>query len=306
MALKDQISFGMSLPHRSPDRIDVAWIRDVSQRSEALGFSDLWVTENTMDEETYAFDPIAILTYAAAVTARIRVGVSVVVLPLRQPLHVAHSYASLDALSNGRAILGVGLGREGHYGDFGVPTEHRVRRFLEQIRLIKALWTKDSIDHQSEMYHIKGGIKLKPVQKPGVPIWLGGGHPDAIRRSALVADGWMGAGGQTTAGFKESVPLLKEALEKAGKDPNAYPISKRVFMSVHENAATARSEVERWYRDVYHNANAADTSGMHGTPEQIREQLEAMVAMGANHILLNPVTRYEEQVEALASVIGLK
>src|SRR5262245_51504955 len=122
MALRDHATFGMSLPHRSPDRIDVSWIRNVAQRSEALGFTDLWVTENTLDEETYSFDPVTILTYAAAVTTRIHVGVSVVVLPQRSPLHVAHSYGSLDYISNGRAILGVGLGRPDHYGEFGVPT----------------------------------------------------------------------------------------------------------------------------------------------------------------------------------------
>jgi len=306
MALRDKATFGMSLPHRSPDPIDVSWILSVAQRSEALGYTDLWVTENVLDSENYAFDPITILTYAAAVTTRIHVGVSVVVLPLRSPLHVAHSYGSLDYISNGRAILGVGLGRTGEYAEFGVPTDRRVRRFLEQIRLIKALWTEDDVRSESDMYHINAGIKLRPVKQPHPPIWLGGGHPDAVRRAATVADGWMGAGGQTTQGFKESVPVLKQALEQAGEDPEAYPISKRVFMSVHEDAATARDEVARWYTQVYHNAAATDTSGVHGTPELVREQLEALIDAGANHLLLNPVCRYEEQVDALAEVVGLK
>ena len=105
MALKDKIALGMSLPHRSPDPIDVAAVRAVAQRAEALGFRDLWVTENTLDHVT-CFDPVVVLTYAAAVTSRIRLGASVVVLAIHSPLMVAHQWATLDYLSGGRAILG--------------------------------------------------------------------------------------------------------------------------------------------------------------------------------------------------------
>src|SRR5574341_79669 len=138
MALKDRISFGVALPHRSPEAIDVATVRHVAQRADALGFCDLWVTENTLDH-VFCFDSVVALTYAAAVTTRIRLGVSVIVLPMHHPIHVAHQVATLDYLSNGRAILGVGLGRDDHYEHFQVPREHRVRRFREGVELIKAL-----------------------------------------------------------------------------------------------------------------------------------------------------------------------
>src|SRR6266850_3771551 len=99
MALKDRIPFGMALPHRAPEPIDVAAVRQVATRAEALGFQDLWVTENTLDH-VFCFDPMVVLTYAAAVTTRIRVGVAVVVLPVRHPAHVAHEVATLDYVSN--------------------------------------------------------------------------------------------------------------------------------------------------------------------------------------------------------------
>jgi alkanesulfonate monooxygenase SsuD/methylene tetrahydromethanopterin reductase-like flavin-dependent oxidoreductase (luciferase family) len=99
--------------------------------------------------------------------------------------------------------------------------------------------------------------------------------------------------------------LLRQALADAGRDPDAFPTSKRVFLSVHERADVARAEVDRWYTEVYHNPNGTDTSGVHGTPEQVGEQLEALAANGANHLLLNPVARYTEQVEALAEIAGL-
>ena len=304
MALKDRIAFGMSLPHRSPDTIDMQDVHAVAQRAEALGFRDLWVTENTLDHVT-CFDPVVVLTYAAAVTSRIRVGASVVVLAIHSPMMVAHQWATLDTVSNGRAILGVGLGRQHHYQQFSVSEDGRVRRFREEVELIRALWTQDKVTYRGRFYQLEDGtMSPKPVQKP-LPIWLGVGHPNAIRRAASIADGWMGSGGSSIAEFGRSVPLLREALAEAGRDPNSFPISKRIFMAVDERPAAARAELHRWFTEVYHNPAGTDASGIYGTPEQVREKLEEVIAMGANHLLLNPVSRHVEQLQALAEIVGL-
>src|SRR5262249_38135526 len=145
----------------------------------------------------------------------------------------------------------------------------------------------------------------KPVAKPHPPIWLGGGHPNALKRAATIADGWMGSGGSSKADFARSVPVMRENLEKAGRDPKTFPLSKRVFLSVHERADTARAELQHWFTTVYHNPNGAEACGVYGTPEQARERLEELVAAGASHLLLNPVCRHTEQLEALASIVGL-
>jgi probable F420-dependent oxidoreductase len=305
MALKDQIAFGMALPHRSPEPIDMAAVRHVAQRAEALGFQDLWVTENSLDH-VFCFDPVVVLTYAAAVTSRIRLGASVVVLQIHSPLMVAHQWACLDYASNGRAILGVGIGRDHHYRQFEVPQEGRVSRFREELEVIRALWTEEKITYHGRFYNLENETMApKPVQRP-LPIWMGVGHPDAVRRAARLADGWMGSGGSRIADFAASVPILKAALEERGRDPAKFPISKRVFMAVDERPEVARADLLRWFTDVYRNPPGVDICGIHGTPEQVRERLEEMVAMGANHLLLNPVSRYAEQLEALAEVVGLK
>ena len=305
MALKDNIAVGVALPHRSPEQIDVEVVRRVAQRAEALGFSDLWVTENTLDH-VFCFDAVVVLTYAAAVTTKIRLGASVVVLPVHNPIHVAHQWASLDYVSNGRAILGVGLGRDHHYEQFQTPREGRVRRFREAVELIKALWTEERVSYQGRIFQLQDGMMApKPVHKPRPPIWMGVGHPDALRRTAAIADGWMGSGGSSKAAFMRSVPLLREALERARRDPSTFPISKRVFLSVHERPEVARAELHRWFTLVYRNPEGTDASGVHGTPAQVAEQLEELAAAGANHLLLNPTVRYAEQLEMLASVVGL-
>jgi probable F420-dependent oxidoreductase len=283
----------------------VATVRAVAQRAEALGFRDLWVTENTLDHVT-CFDPVVVLTYAAAVTTRIRLGASVVVLAIHSPLMVAHQWATLDHVSGGRAILGVGLGREHHYRQFEVPEAGRVRRFREEVELIKALWTQKEVTFRGRFYQIEGETMApKPVQVPHPPIWMGVGHPDAVRRAAVIADGWMGSGGSSIEAFGQSVPILRAALEKAGRDPDAFPISKRIFMAVDERPEVARAELHRWFTEVYHNPAGTEASGIYGTPEQVRARLEEVIAMGANHLLLNAVSRHVEQTQALAEVVGL-
>jgi probable F420-dependent oxidoreductase len=304
MALKDQIPFGMSLPHRSPDTIGVDVVRAVATKADALGFRDLWVTENTLDHVN-SFDPLTVLTYAAGITSRIGLGASVLVLPVHDPRMVAHQWATLDYVSGGRAIMGVGIGRPFHFEEFEVPQEGRVARFREQIDLIRTLWSQEKVEHKGSFYHLEGTkLGVRPVQQP-LPIWMGVGHPNAIRRAAGIADGWMGAGGSTSEDFRRTVPLLREALEKAGRDPNGFPISKRIFIAVDEKPDIARAELNRWYTEVYRNPPGTDTSGIHGTPEQVRERLQEMIGQGANHLLLNPVSRHVEQLHALAEVVGL-
>ena len=128
MAIKDKIPVGMSLPHRSPDAIDMATVRHVAQRAEALGFSDLWVTENTLDH-VFSFDPALILTYAAAVTTRIRLGVAVVVLPIHNPSHVASQFASLDYVSQGFRLPAVNAPNDPVTIPERLVTTHRLQAF---------------------------------------------------------------------------------------------------------------------------------------------------------------------------------
>ncbi len=115
----------------------------------------------------------------------------------------------------------------------------------------------------------------------------------------------MGAGGSSKQGLAEAVPILHEALAEQGRDPSKFAISKRVFMAVHEKAEVAHAEALRWFTDVYHNPAMLETHGFYGTPGQAREYIEEVRDLGATHLLLNPIARYEEQADALAEIVGL-
>ena len=219
----------------------MAAVRHVAQRAEALGFRDLWVTENTLDH-VFCFDPVVVLTYAAAVTTTIRLGASVVVMAVHSPLMIAHQWACLDYASSGRAILGVGLGREHHYRQFEVPEEGRLTRFREELAVIRSLWSEQRTTFHGRFYNLDDEpMSPKPVQQP-MPIWMGVGHPNAVRRAARLADGWMGSGGSSIAAFSRSVPILREALEKAGRRSGDLP---DLEARVHGGGRTPRGRARR-------------------------------------------------------------
>jgi probable F420-dependent oxidoreductase len=293
----------MSLPHRAAEPVSPALVAEAARRAELVGFADLWVSDNTIDRAV-CLDSLTVLSWVAAATTRIGVGVAVLVLPIHHPIHVAHQVATLDHLSGGRVVLGVGLGRQDEYTAFQIPVERRVRRFTESVEVIRALWGPEAVTYRGDIYQLDGvTIGTRPRRRP--PIWFGGAHQAAIKRAALLADGWMGGGGTSNASFVHAVPQLRAELERAGRDPKTYAISKRVFLAVDERATKARAELKRWFSEVYRSPDALEDAGVYGTPEQVNEQLHDLVAAGATHLLLNPTDRLVEHVDMLAHLAGL-
>ena len=310
MALKDTLTFGMATPQAFlSNPIDMDQVRTVAQRSEQLGFKDLWTTESTLGKNN-TVEPSVLLSYVAAVTTIIRLGVSVIVFPLQHPVHIARRYGSLDQVSNGRVTVGLGIGRADpkQYGVFGIPLERRVTRFTEGVQLLKDLWTKPVVDFKGEIYQIEGArMDPKSIQEPHIPIWMGGGAPAVLKRTAAIADGWMGAGGSPLSKYPGEIATLRQELEAVGKDPATFPTSKRIYVAISDKRGEGLAEMTNFCQSVYGTGDSAAEQGMCGTPEEVREQLEALVAAtGPNHLLLHPVGRFVEQLEAVAEVVGLK
>lgn len=304
-SLADEISFGTCLPHRSDLPLDIAEIRSVAQRAEALGFADLWVTENQLDHN-YGLDALTLLSYASAITSRIRLGVAVLVMGVHSPISVAHRVASLDYLSGGRVTLGIGIGRPNDYVDFQIPLQRRVRRFVESVELMRALWTQSEVTYTGDIFKLEGGLMAqKPAQLPHPPLWFGGSHPGALARAAAMADGWISGGAQPTSDFITSVQMLQRELDRIGRDPATFAISKRVFISVADKEVEARNAAAHWFDKVYRQPHLTDISGVYGTCAQVRESIAEIVSKGPTHLLVNPVGNYSEQLEAISEVIGL-
>ena len=133
------------------------------------------------------------MTYLATVTRRIRVGPSVLVIPYRNPVFTARALATADYLSGGRVILGAGIGwwRE-EFEALGVPFEDRAARTVEALRLMREIWTRPRVEFAGRFWQVReaGGVRPQPVQRPHIPIWIGGHSDAALRRVVEIADGW--------------------------------------------------------------------------------------------------------------------
>ena len=216
---------GIAVPQVFVDEpVDMGLVREFSRRAEALGYHSLWTQEQIIGS-TPVLEPISLLCHVAAVTSTIGLGTAVVIASTRNPVHLAKQLATLDQMSGGRLIAGLALGgRRRQYSLLGGPTERRVRHFTESVEVIRALWTEAKPTYDGHFWKLNGeSIAPKPLQQPHPPIWMGGRHPDSLRRSARIADGWMGAGSTGTAEFRGHVAALRDHLAERGKDASPSP-----------------------------------------------------------------------------------
>ena len=246
------MTFGCTIPTRGPLATPES-SRTVARRAEELGFDHLWVSDHIVipaqvtspypysptgvapfvsDSKQPYYEPLAALCYLAACTQRIKLGTHVLVLPYREPVLTAKIVATLDHLSGGRVILGVGVGwMKEEFEALGLNTfAERGKVTDEYIRIFKELWTKDDPQYQGSYSRFSAvSFYPKPAQKPHPPIWVGGHTPAALRRAARLGDGWMPIGLRPPAELEpaelgDQVDRLREMSEKAGRPRDAVDI----------------------------------------------------------------------------------
>lgn len=296
------LRLGISLPQNFPEgRIDSAYLRDCVCRAEALGFDDGWLTENILSAN-FQLEPVSYLSYLAAITERIRLGVAIVILNTRNPVPFAKELATLDQLSGGRVTLGVGIGPGTHnYAAFGVPPERRVARLEEAINVMKALWTEERATLAGDFWKLEGvRMEPKPVQKPHIPIIFGGHAEPALRRAVKLGDGWMAAGSISTEQSIESLQQIRGYLKEAGRDESKFMLSKRLYVAVDDDEAKARKKLSEALAFQY-GARDYQSMGVAGAPARIVEVVGKLREAGVRHLVLNVLYDHIEQTEAVAA-----
>ncbi|MFF0494535.1 LLM class flavin-dependent oxidoreductase [Nocardia sp. NPDC004068] len=275
------------------------------RRAEELGFHSGWTQEQVLTMNAMPqLGAVETMTYAAALTERLRLGCAVFVTPLHSPVHLARSLATLDQLSGGRVEVGVGSGGTRRpFAAFGIDPEGLISRFTEGIEVMRALWSRPSVDFEGRFWQLRDARILPgPVQKPSPPVWFGGGHPNALRRAARLGDGFFGAGSATTAAFAEQVRTLRAELAAAGRDAAGFPIAKRVYIAVDEDTGRARRRVEDALEKLYGTTAFAPVA-VTGTPEQCVAGVREVIAAGAELVLFTPLFDEAEQMERVAAQI---
>ena len=301
--------FAISIPQFYADgEFDPAAFRSYFARAEELGFHSAWAQETMLGSKPQ-FGPVEAMTYAAACTQRLRLGCAVFISTLYSPVHLAKSLSTLDQLSRGRIEIGVGTGGPGRqFAAFGADPQRYVARFTEGLALMKTLWTDSRVTFDGEFWQLTDApMEPKPFQKPFPPVWVGGSAPTALRRAVRLGNGFFGAGSTPTAKFADQVQIVREALNESGRPVRDFPIAKRVYVAVDEDAGRARkrinAELERLYGLRSEGIEAATVAG---TPADCARELQKVAEAGAELILFTPMFEPAAQAERLAaSVIPL-
>ena len=170
---------------------------------------------------------------------------------------------------------------------------------------MKSLWTQERAVYEGELWQLDGvPMSPKPVQKPHPPLWFGGRHPAGLRRAVRLADGFMGAGSTSTSQFRDHVRIIREELERLQRDPAEFPVSKRVYIAVDDDAERAKRRLTEWFGSWYGRSEMGAEVSVWGSVEACVKGLQEVVDAGAEMLMLNPVFDYEEHLETLMSQVG--
>lgn len=286
LRIDDQIRCGIVLS--GGDRVSA---RSQAQRAEALGFDSLWVGDHIAFHVPIP-DSLAMLSFAAGVTERIALGTAVYLLPLRHPTLIAKTTATVDLLSGGRLVLGVGVGGEfpPEFAAVGVPVAERGARADEAIGVVRRLWTEDGVAHTGKHFSF-GAVTVapKPVRVP--PIWVGGRAPVAMRRAGRLGDGYISH--MTDADrYRENLALIAQAAHDAGRRDVAFTPACFLFTFLEDRFEDAEKKAAALLGMIYHRdfSKAAKRYCLLGRPEDCLEQLRAFARSGARHFILVPLS----------------
>lgn len=301
--------FSISIPQRAANGFDAEGTSSYLARAEELGFEGGWTLEQIVSAAP-SLAPLQLLSWAAAHTTRLRLGVAVLITSLHDPLQLASAITAVDQLSAGRLDVGVGHGGNFRpFGAFGVEKATFVSYFTEGLELMKAAWSDSpTVTFHGRFRDVEAlPIQPKPVQRPHPPLWVGGGAPKALHRAVRVGDAFMGAGSSTTAKFAEAVKTVRRELDDQGKDPTRFRIAKRVYLTVDDDATRARERVLAGLHRIYGDMPGIEAVPVSGTAGDVVRGLREVADAGAEMILLNPVgadvAEDREQMEWLAGEV---
>ena len=260
-------------------------VANFAKKCEAMGCHSMW----TIDRIVYDnLEPLTVLAAAAGATQKIRLGTSVLLANLRHPSHVAKIISTLDFISNGRLTLGLGFGsRENDYKAVEIPFEHRGSRAVEQVQLMKRLWTEDNVTYKGRFYNVENlTVGPKPIQKPHPPIWTGGSADIALNRAGTWADGFI-CGSSAIPDFPATWEKISGYAKAAGRDPNKINKAGLTFMAIDDDQNKAVKTVEDYVMRYYGRlrVDVANTS-LVGAPSAIIDRIGAFLAKGLDTLII--------------------
>jgi alkanesulfonate monooxygenase SsuD/methylene tetrahydromethanopterin reductase-like flavin-dependent oxidoreductase (luciferase family) len=280
---------------------DLAFVVEAARRAEQAGYDSVWAGDSLLARPRG--EPVTLLGAVAGATTRVTLGTAVLLPLLRNPISLAHSLATLDRISGGRLIVGVGPGAElpGTHAELaalGVPSDRRVSGVLSAVERCRRLWRNE-----------EPGIELqpRPFSPGGPPIWLGGSGPRMLRLAGTTFDGWLPFS-PTPAEYATGFRAVRESAERAGRDPDGIATAAYLTVAIADSAAKASDQLDVYMR-AYYGVPAEVMSRAQachaGTLESAAEWFAAYREAGAQHLVLR-VARpdlgdYHETIRPLLS-----
>jgi alkanesulfonate monooxygenase SsuD/methylene tetrahydromethanopterin reductase-like flavin-dependent oxidoreductase (luciferase family) len=282
---KQSPATGLLLPSREAllwGNSDLAFVIEAARRAEKAGYDSVWAGDSLLARPRG--EPLTLLAGVAGATSRVTLGTAVLLPLLRHPLSLAHMVATLDRISAGRLIVGVGPGAElpGTHAELaalGVPSDRRVSAMLSAVERCRRLWRNE-----------EPGLELqpRPFRADGPPIWLGGSGPRMLRLAGETFDGWLPFS-PTPADYASGLRAMREAAERAGRDPDSVATGAYLTVAVADDPSEAAGHLDAYMRTYYGVPAEVMTRAQAchaGTLESAAEWFAAYRAAGARHLVV--------------------
>ena len=307
------ISLGYLLPTRERVMAGVHETREIIElgvHAEAVGLDAVWIGDSLLAKPRH--EPLTLISAIAGRTSAVRLGTAVLLPMLRNPVLLAHQLATVDHISEGRFVLGIGIARDtpairAEFTAAGVPFEKRIGTMMEGIRLCRALWAGEGKVDWSGRWTVEGGELAPAPFTPGGPrIWSGGGVPAALARCGRNFDGWFPSGPGDGESWGRGWAQVQEAATGAGRDPAEVAGAAYVTVAVNSTRAEAEAELDA-YLEAYYLLPAARIREQQycfaGDLAEVTAWLRRFADAGASHLCVRFTgTRDREQMETLAAM----
>ena len=305
LPLDDRLSIGIQNIHRRTEPATAPWQPAIDEMQALVrlvddcGYDSLWVGDH-LAFAVAILDPLLQLAQAAVVSRRLKLGTNVYLVPLRHPVPVAKQAATLDHLSEGRLIFGVGVGGEfpKEFEACGVPLGERGARLTAAIPLLRQLWSGEPVSYGGRYSGAFSEVLMQPParQPGGPPIWVGGRADAALARAGRLADGWISYV-VTPETYRAGLEKIAAAAESAGRKIEHFGTGHLLFARLDETYdkaldAAAATLSNRYAMDF---RRAAERYAALGRPEQVAARIRAFHEAGVRHLVLDLVGPYEER-----------
>lgn len=303
------IAFGVAIGGYSAGVPTPGQLADFVRTAERVGFDAVHVGDH-IQWHAPILESTTLLATCAALTTRLRIASDVIILPLRDPVLMAKTVASLDVLSGGRMVFGVGVGGDhpAEYASLRVPLAERGSRANESLEIIRGLLAHERFSYAGRHFVIEdAAIAPRPVQ-PRIPVWIGGTSEPALRRAARHGDGWIAAFASERK-FTRLAETLRGFLGEAGRSAQEFTWGSFLFANLGPDPARARAAGAEYFARVYRlpGDSIMDRFGAAGPVEVCAERVQAFADAGVDYIVLSLACGHDDwprQLEACGELIA--